>query len=189
MGIANLLDMRMPILQMCCLILLTVFNLQSLADFAREEAERRKQLEEQGISGKVIESNTAHPAVDEGMSGPVSRSERSDKSSEHSSSSKGQSSVLKYRTTLQKLDREIKQAEDRLAARQARLQSERWANPKTVRASSRSKPKDNASKLKAEIEELQIKLKQLKEERFQAYEAGRRAGFLPGELDGRYYTP
>jgi len=33
--------------------------------------------------------------------------------------------------------------------------------------------------------ELEAKLKRLKQERLEAYETGRKAGYLPGELDGK----
>ena len=52
-----------------------------------------------------------------------------------------------------------------------------------------AKPKNSQSKLQAEIEELQIKLKRLQEERFEVYESGKKAGFLPGELEGKGIIP
>ena len=174
---------------MCCLALLFIFDVQSLVDVAREEAERRRLLQEQGIEAKVIEVNAVNPEPDGNMSIPERRPDVREKSSAQSNSPKGQSSALRYRSTLQKLDREIQQAEERLKSKQARLQSERWALPKTGRISGRSRTKDSSSRLKAEIEELQIKLKLLQNQRFEAYESGKKAGFLPGELDGKYYVP
>jgi hypothetical protein len=174
---------------MCCLALLFIFDVQSLVDIAREEAERRRLLEEQGIEAKVIGANAVNPEPDENMSIPARRPDRREDSSVRSDSSKGRSSVLKYRTALQKLDREIQQTEERIKSKQARLESDRWKLPKIGRISGRSRTKDSSSQLKAEIEELRTKLKRLQKERFEVYESGKKAGFLPGELDGKYYVP
>jgi len=40
-----------------------------------------------------------------------------------------------------------------------------------------------------QILELQSKLKRLRQERLDIYEAGKKAGFLPGELDGKGIIP
>ena len=177
-------------LRSCCLVLLLSWSMQSLVDIAREEAERRKRLKEQGIEGKVIEGNAIHLSPHGNITtstGPTAAAPR--EPSAKSGSDKSQTSVRSYRTALQKLDREIQQTEARLTSRRSRLQSERWAPPKSGRSSTRSSGKNSQSQLQAEIEDLQIKLKQLREERFQIYEAGKKAGFLPGELEGKGLIP
>jgi len=40
-------------------------------------------------------------------------------------------------------------------------------------------------RLRDRIDDVAIKLKQLQDERFETYEAGKKAGFLPSELEGR----
>jgi hypothetical protein len=181
--------MRFPKFGTCCLALLFFFNLQSLVDLAREEAERRRLLEQQGIKGKVIENNVVDSASNGNGSGATRSSALPEITAARSDSPKSRPSVSRYRSALQKLDRDIQQSEDRLASRQARLQAEKRAHPKTGRSSGRSRTKSSGSQLQAEIEELQIKLKRLREERFEAYESGKKAGFLPGELDGKYSNP
>ena len=166
-----------------------VFDLQSLTDFARREAERRQLLEEQGIQGKVIVNNAANSASSGDVSMPEAPSARREKPAEQSGTSAGRKSAGSYRTALQKLDRQIQQGEDRLAALQARLHAEKWSRPKTRRASGRSQKKNSTGQLQAQIEELQMKVKRLREERFEVYESGRKAGFLPGELDGKFTNP
>ena len=51
--------MRNVNFRFCCVVLLLTFDMQSLVDLAREEAERRKQLEEQGIQAKIIDGNSS----------------------------------------------------------------------------------------------------------------------------------
>jgi hypothetical protein len=171
-------------------ILLFALDMQSLVDFAREEAERRKQLEQQGIDGKVIEGNGLHLTPDIGnITTSTSPPIANERASAKADSVNSQTSIRPFQTALKKLDREIQQNEARLASRQARLQDEKWESLKTGRSSSRGQKKDAKSQLQTEIEELQIKLKQLRNERFEVYESGRKAGFLPGELDGKGIIP
>jgi hypothetical protein len=181
--------MRTTKLRSCCLATFIVLGMQSLADVAREEAQRRRLLEEQGIEGKVLEgkavplttdSNRTKSRISSGA--PKSRSTQSD-------SPKGQNSARRYKTALQKLDRTIRQDEERLQSRRLRLQAERWALPKVGRVSARSQSTDSQDRLKREIEDLETKLKQLRRERAEIYEEGRQAGFLPGELDGKGIIP
>ena len=106
-----------------------------------------------------------------------------------SDSHKGRKSVVSYRTALQKLDQQIRQSEERIAALQTRLQAEKWSLHKIRRTSSRSRTKNPVSQLQAQIQDLQTKIKRLHEERFEVYEAGKKAGFLPGELEGKYTDP
>ena len=76
-----------------------------------------------------------------------------------------------------------------MAGKRARLQTEKRANFKSGKASKGAGAENLQNRLQAEIKELQIKLKQLRDERFEVYEAGKRAGFLPGELEGKALIP
>jgi hypothetical protein len=172
-----------------CLTLFLLFDLQSLADFARQEAERRRTLEEQGIQGKVIVNNGVSSDASEEASMPETISTKPANPSLRSDFQKGKNSAAGYRTALQKLEQQIQQSEERLASLQARLEAEKRSRPKTRRASSGSRTKNSASQLQARIEELQMKVKRLREERFAVYESGKKAGFMPGELDGKYTNP
>lgn len=176
-------------LRSCCLVLLLAFNLQSLVDIAREEAERRKRLEEQGIEVKVIDGNAAGAGRKANITTSTESDARPKEAPVQSDPGKGQASARRYSAALQKLDRAIQQTEARLASRRARLHAEKWANPDSGKASTRSGTKDPLSRLQAEIEELQLGLKQLRDERFEVYAAGRKAGFMPGELEGKGIIP
>jgi hypothetical protein len=169
--------------------LLFVFDMQSLTDFARHEAERRRLLEEQGIQAKVIVNNTAGTASNGEEAVTETPPAKGKETAARSDSPKGRRSVGSYRTALQKLDRQIQQTEERLTSLRAQLHAEKWSLSKTRRASGRSKPKKSASQLQAEIDGLQLKVKHLREERFDVYESGKKAGFLPGELEGKYTNP
>jgi hypothetical protein len=171
------------------LSLFLVFNLQSLADFARQEAERRRLLDEQGIQGKVIVSVAAKPESNEDAAVPETPSGGKEKTAERSDARNGRKSASRYRTALQKLDQQIRQGEERLTSLQARLHAEKWSPSKTRRTSSRTKTKDSTSRLQAQIQELQTKIRRLREEHFEVYESGKKAGFMPGELDGKYSDP
>jgi hypothetical protein len=173
----------------CCLVFLLALEVQSLVDIAREEAERRKLLEQQGIEGKVIIGNGVSLAPNGNVTTSTGLPTVPEKASVQSDAPKSQASVGRYQTALKKLDREIRQTEERLASRRARFQAERWAPIQLGRSSGRSQAKNSQNKLQAEIEELQIKLKRLQEERFEVYESGKKAGFLPGELEGRGIIP
>jgi DNA repair exonuclease SbcCD ATPase subunit len=172
----------------CVLIPAILLCMQSLADVARQEAERRRSLDQQGIEAKVIDNVPPNSggtlAVSSDVPHPVSP-----RASKGAAASKGKSSVDGIRTALQKLDRGIQQTKERLESRRTRLQSERWKNPKTVRASSVSDPEKSQARLKQEIEELERKLEQLQQERREVYDRGKRAGFLPGELTGKGIIP
>ncbi len=170
----------------CWLTACALFCLQSLTDVAREEAERRRVLEQQGIEGKVI-----NPDVVQGGNLTVSTGSPSTapKSTSEKSLGTGRTSLHSFRTALQKLDRAIRQDEERLELRRARLESERWEIPKSRRSSGRGRTLKSENKLQEEIEDLEIKLRQLRQERSETYDAGKKAGFLPGELDGKGIIP
>jgi chromosome segregation ATPase len=164
-------------------------NLQSLADVARQEAERRKQLEEQGIEAKVITGigGQASPSGSVTVSSPAGSAP--ERSASQSAPAKKQSSVRGYREALQKLDRAIRQDEERLQSLRTQLQAEKWAIPKVGRVSGRKQTEDKQSRLQAKIDEIQARMKRLRQERIETYDAGRRAGLLPGELEGKGIIP
>jgi hypothetical protein len=170
----------------CCMMACVFLGMQSLSDVAREEAERRQRLEQQGIEGKIIEGKSVPSAPKEHQTHAPPPSGRQTKASGENASPKNLATIRRFRAALQKLDRAIRQDEERLALKVARLEENRWALPKTGRLSARSRTTDTQDKLKKEIDELQIKLKELRLEREETYEQGRKAGFLPGELEGKY---
>jgi hypothetical protein len=173
----------------CCAILLLLFNVQSLVDVAREEAERRKLFEDQGIVAKVIDENAVGPV----RRGNVTTSSEPDAKPKtepsRSGSGKSQGSVQTYRNALQKLDRAIQQSEAHLVLMRTRLQDEKRASLKSGKSSNRAGTKDPQVRLQSEIDNLQLKLKQLRDERFEVYESGKKAGFMPGELEGKGIMP
>jgi hypothetical protein len=162
-----------------------ILSMQSLADIAREEAERRQLLEQQGIEAKIIERKEAPSAQKEHQSKALPLAGESKRSSTEKVSAKNQATARRFRVALQKLDRRIRQEEDRLVSLRARLEKSRWALPQIGRLSIQNRTADTQERLQKEIDELQIKIKELRLERDETYEEGRKAGILPGELEGK----
>jgi hypothetical protein len=163
--------------------------MQSLADVAREEAERRRLLDQQGVEAKVIvdvvpQNSSGSLTLSTGPSSTIAR-----KTSKESTSSREKTSLNGIRASLQKLDRSIKQTQERLEVGRARLHAERWAIPKTGRVSARGDTEKAQSRLRQEMEALQKKLDQLQQDRSEIYDRGKKAGFLPGELTGKGIIP
>src|SRR5688572_9920752 len=106
---------------------------QSLAEAARKENERRRSLEERGISGKVIEQ---HDTTQHGLNGslsvfaPVPASRRAEKPVAIE-----RGAPNSFRKALQDLDRAIRQGEDRLALLKEKITTERRAPPVLTRSS------------------------------------------------------
>jgi len=171
------------------LAVLLLFALQSLADVARQEAERRRRMDEQGIETKIIEGDPGLLAPNGNLTVFAPDHSAPKKSIKESASGKGQPSVRSYRNALQKLDRSIQRDEERLKARRARLQAEKWAPPKVGPISRSAGNADSLHRLQEEIEDLELRLKQQRKERSEVYDEGRKAGFLPGELDGKGLIP
>jgi predicted RNase H-like nuclease (RuvC/YqgF family) len=178
--------MRSQKLRSCCAVFYVCFGMQSLVDIANQEAERRRLIDQQGIETRVIEGNTV--PSDSNVAEWTDPPEATPKTSKKSDSTQDKTSARSFRTALQKLDRAIRANKDLMEAKRARLQSERWASPKSGRSASKGQTSDAQSKLKAEIEELQAKMKELRRERSEIYEEGKKAGFLPGELNGHGIT-
>lgn len=158
---------------------------QSLGEVARKEEERRKALESQRIEGKVILEEDVRNSKGGNLtlSSPEYSRRTSDAQSSNDSGKRG--SADSYTASLKKLDREIRQAEQRIKQLSSRLYNERWSIKKMGKQASSSLDDTLREKLEREIEELQAKIKLWREERRATYAAGRKAGFLPGELDGR----
>jgi hypothetical protein len=178
-----------------CVILVLAGNLtgstlagqRSLAEVAREEAERRRALDEKGIKAKVITADSARVASPAERGLPALPSVPAVASRDRTPGSRA--SVGALRSALQKLDREIQYGRERLALLNARLETERWQIPKVGRNSRGSGGSSARERLAAQIKELEAKVKHWQRERFEIYESGRKAGFLPGELDGKGIIP
>jgi predicted RNase H-like nuclease (RuvC/YqgF family) len=161
---------------------------QSLAEAARREAERRKSLEQQGIEGKVISAES----LGRNLGAAVSTSKlpaTGRKPVPGRPSAENRRSVASYRSALLRLDRNIRQCEDRLAALKRRYEEEKDTLPRSGRMTSRMAANSTRERLRRQIEELQIRLRRLRQDRLEAYDAGRKAGFMPGELDGHGIVP
>lgn len=162
-------------------------TVQSLADVARQEAERRSELERQGVTAKVIEGDPGRMAP----SGNISTSAQSPGFARHADEDKlrNRGSPRYYRTAIQKFNREIRSLEDRLVTLRERIQAERWALPKSGRAGRSSSGSGSREQLQWQARDIELKLKRLRQERAAIYDEGRRSGFLPGELDGKGQVP
>ncbi len=160
---------------------------QSLGDLARKEAERRRALEEQGVAAKVIDGTNGRELAPGGnvtVSSPVPGAVRA-----RSLDVRGAKPDTRVRGVIQKLDRQIRQAEDRLRALRLKADAERWAPPRVGRIVQRGAALPNEEKIREDIAELELKLKRLREDRIDAYNNARKAGLLPGEIDGKGITP
>jgi len=160
---------------------------QSLGDVGRREAERRRKMEEDGKAGKTIaDQNLAC----HGRNGNITLS-RPEPRKEAPSPSPGprRRSVASFQNRLRSLDRQIRQTEDRIAFSRERLANERWAPPRTGRLSRRRGTNSSEERLRWQIRSLEGSLTSLRQERREVYDAGRKAGFLPGELDGKGIIP
>ena len=162
---------------------------ESLADAARRESERRKEVDRLGIEETVIIGNGRCSARE----GNVTISDPSEikplKDSSQTSSPKNSSSLRQYRTTLQKMDRDIRKNEARLEKLRDRLQDLRRKNLTIRDISKIGKNEESRDQTQAEIEALQDELKQQRRERMEVYDSGKKDGFLPGELEGKGIIP
>lgn len=160
---------------------------QSLAEVARREAERRRELDRQGVAARVIDGDAAQlaPNGNVSTSSPAPRSRMPGDPAGHASVKQPRS----YRTRIQKLDRDIVSAEDRVTVLRERLRKERWALPKVGRLSRSSGAATSQERLERQIRDLDSKVRQLRRERREVWDEGRRAGYQPGELDGKGLAP
>ena len=117
-------------------------------------------------------------------SGTPTRAAQSDMGS---SSNRGKPDA--YRTRLQSLDRQIREDQEQLQLLEQRMAAERWALPRAGRIVRNRNYGSAYEDLRWKAEQLRARLSRLREERRKVYEEGRKAGFLPGELEGRRITP
>jgi hypothetical protein len=176
------------------LLLLALLVFQSLGDLGRREAERRRAVDEQGLPEKtILQRDVARLGAQGAVSTSSSLPHDKPPPARASPKSGSRDSLARFRSALQKLDREIRTAEDRITLLKARAKTE--ADHPTAQRSSRSRSRNGGARTTsdrrpdAQIKEWESKLKRLREDRFETYSAGRRAGFLPGELDGKGIWP
>ncbi len=88
---------------------------------------------------------------------------------------------------LQKLDQAIRKEERQLALKREKLEAGRRTlpGPGPLDARSGGWKREARERLEAEIREIGERLVELRRARADCYDEGRKAGFLPGELDGR----
>jgi hypothetical protein len=158
---------------------------QSLAEAARREAERRKGIEQKGVPSKRIDSSDVTPAPSGGtvsLSSPVSGSATN---SAGTVRMEPRPALRTFQSQLQKLDREIAQADEKLKLLRARVEAERWAPVRTTKGSIGSVIPSSLEQLRRQVGDLERKLATLRKERADVFLAGRKAGYLPGELENR----
>ena len=182
--------MRNTLLTLLCMmpaLLPLTLDAQSLAEVARKEAERRRELDRLGVEAKVIDGDAAQLAPNGNVT--TSSGTPSFRAPRDPAGRASRERPRAYRTRIQRLDREIRSSEDRIAALQERLRKERWALPKVGRLSRSSGTSTSQERLQGQIKDLESKVKQLRRERREVFDEGRRAGFQPGELDGKGVAP
>jgi hypothetical protein len=161
---------------------------QSLAEAARREAERRRQLAERGVESRTIALD-GRATSKQGSEATQTRRSGRDNVTAPAKNSRGRGSANSFRDRLQKLEREISECDERYRKTLQLAQAEKWSLPKVLRSGRSQSSSEPLERLKKQSEELAAKLKRLKRQRLDAYEAGRKAGYLPGELDGKAVDP
>ncbi len=158
---------------------------QSLAEAARREAERRQKLDREGIREKRIEAADAGclapgAAISIFSPGPG----LAEKAPAAPKAAPG-ATLRSFQTRLLKLDRDIQQGEERLKQLKARAEAERWKPLMVIGGSRGAGLSPSPEQLRGQILELEGKLKLWRQDRMDIFQAGRKAGYLPGELEGR----
>ncbi|MDR0843101.1 MAG: hypothetical protein LBP68_06755 [Acidobacteriota bacterium] len=190
--------MKIKIIHVCLATAFLFLNLcplwsaQSLADVARAEAERRRLLDEQGIEGKVVDGTLPEWASSgelhaEDTSPPAAAREKTSKR-DTGDGERLRGTLQKYRAGLQRLDKAIQKEERALESKRRRLETARRAPPAPIRlgrVSTRNAAAETMQRLEAEMKDIEANLRQLREERSDLYDEGRRDDFLPGELEGK----
>jgi predicted RNase H-like nuclease (RuvC/YqgF family) len=178
-------------LLLVCVSVTRALQGQSLAEAARKEAGRRRLLELQGISGKVIGDHGSATPVPHASAG-VFAEVRSPSISSQSGSKRARDSLQRYRSTLQRLDDAIRETEERMESLRRQTSAAQWTLSRTrssQRARTGASTGASEERLRSQIQDLESRLKRLKQDRLQVYDQGLRAGFLPGELDGKGIIP
>jgi septal ring factor EnvC (AmiA/AmiB activator) len=156
---------------------------QSLVEVARKEAERRRNLKE--VQARQIDGADPSRIAPEGSistSSPVPGPAAAKAAPVRQES---RESLRSYQSRLQKLDRDIAQTEQKLKVLRLRVDAERWAPAKTTKGSVSTGSTSAVDQMRWQITELEAKLADLRDERSDVFQAGKRAGYLPGELEGR----
>jgi hypothetical protein len=178
----------------CAVVLLAVTSFatcagqpvpQSLSELARKEAERRQKVDQQGIPVKRIESaNIGLP--DPGGRVSVSSPEPpSTRPAGAATKAETRPTLRSFQLRLQKLDTEITLAEEKLKLLRKRADAARWTVVKTPKGSKVPGLFSGQDQYRWQILEAETKLASLRRERSDVFQAGRKAGYLPGELEGR----
>ena len=162
---------------------------QSLADAARREAERRDRIERLGIEEKIIEGNGKCSATGGNVSVFKPPGVKPEKATKASFPSKDRNALRRYRTQLQKLDKEIRKGEVRLEKLKDRLDSLKRKSLEIGNLKGFSRNNESQDRILEQIAVQQVDLKLLRKERREIFDSGRKDGFLPGELEGRGIIP
>jgi hypothetical protein len=155
---------------------------QSLSELAKKEAERRKLLDQQGIEAKRIDQKDAAKLAAKGNISLSSLPPNSRSPSMPPTQLGKKPSLEKYRTALQRLDSEIRRDEERLASLRKRLELEKDVPIRLGRGGRPSAASISMARLQNQVQDLEIKLRRLRDDRLKTYDAARKAGFLPGDL-------
>ncbi len=179
----NFLTSFLLVLSACALV---AGDLQSLIEVARKEAERRQRLEQQNIKGKKIESGADPSRIARGASVSVS-SQTLDSAPARSTTAKPpqRPTLLSFQTRLRRLDQDIRQASEKLNKLKAQAEEERSAPARLIGGRGGLTGSKTRKQLEDQIQELTAKLKRMRQERDDTALAGRKAGYLPGELENR----
>jgi hypothetical protein len=162
----------------------SICRTQSLAEVARLEAERRQKIAEQGIEVKRLRNQDgvgARSGAAISLSQPVARSP----ADAARTRAEPRPALSTFQSRLQKLDRDIAQADAKLKILKARVDAERWAPVKTSKGSLGSGPSSAQNQLRWQLLDLEGQLSTMRKERGDIFLEGRKAGYLPGELEKR----
>lgn len=158
---------------------------QSLAEAARKEAERRRQVDQQGIPERRIDAADGSRLAPGGAISLSSPGPGTQREAAAPPKPAGGAGLRAFQTKLQKLDRDIQQSEAQLKKLKERQAAERWAPVARLGVAKGAGPANSEVQLGRQIQDLEGKLKLWRQERMDTFQAGRKAGFLPGELERR----
>jgi len=158
---------------------------QSLAEVARKEAERRQKLDKAGVPEKRIEAGDPALLAPGGSISTSSPNLAAAPASKSAQKAEPRATLRSFQTRLQKLDRDIALAEDRLRMLRAKADAERWAPVQIGKGAKGSGKSSSQEQMRWMILELEGKLAGMRRDRVDTFQAGRKAGYLPGELEGR----
>jgi hypothetical protein len=153
---------------------------QTVSEAALKEADRRKLLEQQGVEGKTILQGDVGKL---GAGANVTSGTPLPPASRPATARESPPKPDRYRSQLLKLDGEIRRMEEKLSVLRSRLETERHFPFRLGRTS------NAVQKTEAQIRSYADRIERLRLERMKVYDAGLRAGFLPGELDGKGIVP